>query len=304
MNDRYRSERHRSERDPRHYERRESGGWQRSRGDDAALRARSQAPRYSSDEDETYGSEWDREDGSGSRISYDRDESGYGRGAGGYGDRSGEHPGGYGHGYAGSTGPDYGRGNFGGPSRQGQFGGGQPRSAEGQGYGNSQGLRSSGGFYAGAGYSGESAFGRERGFGGGMDQGYRGRDFGGPGADLRTGGFAGRGPKGYKRTDERIREDVCERLSRDDDVDASEIEVRVKDGEVTLDGSVMTRSMKHHAENLAEDVSGVRDVTNNLKVVKGMLSELKDKLTGDEREQHFANGGTKNSPAGSMSRAG
>jgi len=111
------------------------------------------------------------------------------------------------------------------------------------------------------------------------------------------GGFAGPGPKGYSRTDDRIREDVCERLSQDDEVDASEIEVKVSAGEVTLEGSVNTRSMKHQAEDIAESVSGVRDVSNNLKVVKGVLSELKDKLNGEQQEKHFANSGTRNDPS-------
>jgi len=111
------------------------------------------------------------------------------------------------------------------------------------------------------------------------------------------GGFAGRGPKGYSRSDERIREDVCERLSSDDDVDASEIEVKVQNGEVTLEGSVVTRTMKHQAENLADEVLGVKDVHNNLRVVKGLLTELKDKLTGTDAERHYANSGTKNGPA-------
>ena len=50
----------------------------------------------------------------------------------------------------------------------------------------------------------------------------------------------GRGPKNYKRSDERIREDVCDRLSDDGMVDASEIEVKVSGAEVTLDGTVTT----------------------------------------------------------------
>jgi osmotically-inducible protein OsmY len=108
-----------------------------------------------------------------------------------------------------------------------------------------------------------------------------------------SGGFAGRGPKGYVRSDERIREDVCDRLSVDDDIDASDLEVSVEAGEVTLEGTVQTRSMKHHAENLADEVVGVKDVHNRLRVRKGLLTEIKDKLTGEEAERHYANGGTK-----------
>jgi len=82
----------------------------------------------------------------------------------------------------------------------------------------------------------------------------------------RTGLHRGRGPKGYKRSDERILEDVCERLTEDRFIDASNIEVTVKDGEVTLSGTVASRGLKHRAEDLAELASGVRHVQNNLRI--------------------------------------
>lgn len=78
--------------------------------------------------------------------------------------------------------------------------------------------------------------------------------------------FAGRGPKGYRRSDERIREDVCERLTEDWRIDASDVEVTVNNGEVTLAGAVQTREEKRAAEDLLEQISGVRDVHNNLRV--------------------------------------
>lgn len=85
-----------------------------------------------------------------------------------------------------------------------------------------------------------------------------------------TGGFKGRGPKGYFRTDDRIREDVCERLSWNDELDATEIHVRVENGDVILDGNVETRHMKRLAEDLAERVPGVIDVHNGLRVHRGV----------------------------------
>jgi hypothetical protein len=75
----------------------------------------------------------------------------------------------------------------------------------------------------------------------------------------------GKGPKGFKRTDDRIREDVCEALADDHDVDASEVDVSVKDGEVTLSGVVKTRDMKRFAAHVAEEVRGVEDVHNLLR---------------------------------------
>ena len=78
--------------------------------------------------------------------------------------------------------------------------------------------------------------------------------------------FVGRGPKNYVRSDERIREDVCERLSYDPYVDASDIEVIVRNGEVTLSGSVDSRQSKRLAEDVTSDVLGVRDVHNTLRI--------------------------------------
>lgn len=80
--------------------------------------------------------------------------------------------------------------------------------------------------------------------------------------------YRGRGPKNYQRSDERIREEVCERLTMDDDVDASEIEVEVEGGVVTLNGSVNERHAKRMAEDIADSVRGVKDVQNNIRVTR------------------------------------
>lgn len=81
------------------------------------------------------------------------------------------------------------------------------------------------------------------------------------------GEFSGIGPRGYRRSDERIREDVCQCLTDDHHIDASDIEVAVKDREVVLTGTVTSRMQKRHAEDLIEHLSGVRDVINSLRVV-------------------------------------
>jgi osmotically-inducible protein OsmY len=85
-------------------------------------------------------------------------------------------------------------------------------------------------------------------------------------AQRQRANYAGRGPKGYKRSDERIREDVSEVLTRNPDVDASNIEVAVNDGIVVLSGSVDDRHAKRIAEDITQDVSGVRDVQNQIRV--------------------------------------
>lgn len=81
-----------------------------------------------------------------------------------------------------------------------------------------------------------------------------------------SGPYAGVGPKGYQRSDDRIREDVCELLTRHGQLDASNIEVDVRDGEVTLTGLVDSRWAKREAEDVADEASGVRDVHNQLRV--------------------------------------
>jgi len=78
--------------------------------------------------------------------------------------------------------------------------------------------------------------------------------------------FRGRGPKGYTRSDDRIREDVSDRLTDDWRVDATDIEIAVSSGEVTLSGTVDSRDAKRRAEDLAETISGVKNVQNNLRV--------------------------------------
>lgn len=77
--------------------------------------------------------------------------------------------------------------------------------------------------------------------------------------------FRGRGPKGYRRSDERIKEDVNDRLS-EGYLDASDIEVVVQNSEVTLTGTVDRRSDKRKAEAIAESVTGVTNVENRVRV--------------------------------------
>lgn len=76
----------------------------------------------------------------------------------------------------------------------------------------------------------------------------------------------GRGPKNYSRSDDRIRDDINDRLTDDNYLDASDIEVSVKDREVTLSGTVSDRNAKRRAEDVAESISGVSHVQNNIRV--------------------------------------
>ncbi|HET8725928.1 MAG TPA: BON domain-containing protein, partial [Alphaproteobacteria bacterium] len=100
---------------------------------------------------------------------------------------------------------------------------------------------------------------------------YRGGSYGPGGAggdygDYGRGPHRGRGPRGYRRSAERIREDVSDRLAEDPYIDVSDVEVGVDGSEVTLSGSVADRLAKRRAEDLAEWVTGATHVQNNLRV--------------------------------------
>lgn len=77
---------------------------------------------------------------------------------------------------------------------------------------------------------------------------------------------SGRGPKGYRRSDESITEEICERLSDDPYIDASDIAVTSRDGRVVLEGSVDERPIKHRVEDIVADCAGVTAIRNELRV--------------------------------------
>jgi osmotically-inducible protein OsmY len=91
----------------------------------------------------------------------------------------------------------------------------------------------------------------------------------------------GKGPKGYRRSEERIREDAYDRLTDDDYVDATDIQVQMEGDDVVLTGSVHSREEKRRAEDLVERVSGVRNVQNRLRVERDQSRGT----TGSERDR-------------------
>lgn len=117
-----------------------------------------------------------------------------------------------------------------------------------------------GGTYGLAGYSGSGQWSR------GMQPGWGSPAGFGSQSISQNRGFWGKGPKGYQRSDQRIQEDISERLMQHPDIDASEIEVRVQSGEVMLSGTVDERNAKRLAEDLADDVAGVKQVHNQIRV--------------------------------------
>jgi len=83
---------------------------------------------------------------------------------------------------------------------------------------------------------------------------------------LIPGPFSGVGPQGYQRSDERIREDINERLTQHGRLNARDIQVEVKDGEATITGTVESRQAKRIAEDTVESVTGIKNVHNQLRV--------------------------------------
>jgi hypothetical protein len=81
-----------------------------------------------------------------------------------------------------------------------------------------------------------------------------------------AGRFSGQGPRGYQRSDERIREDVCELLTRHGAIDASDMDVDVHAGTVVLRGTTDSGRIRRLTEELVEELPGVRDVQNELRV--------------------------------------
>jgi hypothetical protein len=112
-------------------------------------------------------------------------------------------------------------------------------------------------------------------------------------------GYRGVGPKNYRRSDERLTEDINERLTEDDNLDASEITVRVADGKVTLEGTVDQRWMKHLAEDIADACNGVKEVDNRITVAPGGDQLTRGTSTSRTATTPSTTGGTPG-PTGSM----
>lgn len=116
--------------------------------------------------------------------------------------------------------------------------------------------------------------------------------YGGGGEGRERQSFFGRGPKGYKRSDERIKEDVSDRIAQLGHIDATDVEVTVTGGEVTLMGNIPDRSMKYELEHLVLGVVGVNDVNNQLR--------LKREETGSSGRAGKGSEDKKNLGAGKM----
>lgn len=87
----------------------------------------------------------------------------------------------------------------------------------------------------------------------------------------------GRGPKNYRRSDEFLRELICEELTEDPYIDAVDVSVDVVQGEVTLTGTVPHRRQKIEIEDFVAGINGVTDVHNLLAV---RSDEIENRMSG------------------------
>src|SRR5579863_1474370 len=113
----------------------------------------------------------------------------------------------------------------------------------------------------------------------------------------QIGQHSGKGPRGFTRSDDRIKEDICERLTEHPELDATDLEIKVHDGEVTLTGTVNERWNKRVAEDLAESVSGVKQVQNQIRFQESSEQQVSQAgregavaQTGSKRQEHEAVG--------------
>jgi len=232
--------------------------------DEGRYREDRELDRYASDRGRS------RESRMGGHWEDDRDESMRGRSDSSMTDRYGQDQGGYGSGrYGEDRALGYQPRSQTYPSQYDREGFGVDERFSGRGYWQDRGERID------RGHNPERHGAQGRGFedqhtGYGYSQQHTGYGYpGGPGQIVHPHpryGHRGKGPQGYIRSDERIRELVCEALTDDDQIDATLIEVAVKNGEVILSGTVDDRQTKRAAEDVAERIRGVRDVHNQIRV--------------------------------------
>ncbi|HEX7944331.1 MAG TPA: BON domain-containing protein [Phenylobacterium sp.] len=97
--------------------------------------------------------------------------------------------------------------------------------------------------------------------------------------------YAGKGPKGWSMADERLIEEVSERLMQDRLLDARGVEVAADAGTVTLSGHVAAASDIALAAMLVRGTPGVRDLVNRLVLQPG--ARAPERPTDPEAPAHY-----------------
>jgi hypothetical protein len=172
---------------------------------------------------------------------------------------------GYGSGGYGSQGQGYGAYGATGYGAQysegyGSLGYGEPTYG-----GSSRGYAGPGASYAPPGYGAQGAGAAQH--HGGQWSGYGALGtFGGERRESRRQDRVRREPRGYQRSDERLRDEIYDKLIRQTNIDVSDVEVAIDEGVVSLSGMLSTRWEKHQVEDIVDSIWGVKDIHNNLRV--------------------------------------
>ena len=97
----------------------------------------------------------------------------------------------------------------------------------------------------------------------------------------------GKAPRGYKRSDQRIMDDIFDVVSSDFMLDSSDVEINVSNGVVTLSGYVLDRRDKRRIEDVVESIPGVIDVENRIRVntERGIPTNLSREDQGNKDTQ-------------------
>lgn len=86
------------------------------------------------------------------------------------------------------------------------------------------------------------------------------------GTHAKHGTESGEGARGNRRSDADIKDEIHRLMDWQKTIDPTGIQVEVKDGVVTLSGKVNSQYEKQVAQNITENVLGIRQVSNLLKI--------------------------------------
>jgi osmotically-inducible protein OsmY len=92
-----------------------------------------------------------------------------------------------------------------------------------------------------------------------------------------------RGPRGWRRPDDRILDELCERIARSG-VDARDVEVRAQDGEVFLQGTVENVAELATLLDLPDLVVGVRAIHADLHLERRLRRAAGDEIVEPDPE--------------------
>lgn len=97
---------------------------------------------------------------------------------------------------------------------------------------------------------------------------------------------SGRGPRNFQRSDERISDELHQVLTFHPEIDASDIDILVEKGVVTLRGKVEDRRSKRLAEDLCEEIYGVREVRNELRTEHGLFGKQGEEKPNEQQRNN------------------